>query len=144
MKVRIKRIDKTLPLPKYETDGACGFDLVIRADRVVQPNSPMILPTNVIVEVPKGYMLAVMSRSSMVKKTGLIVPHGLGVLDQDYHGPEDEAMLLVYNPTDKPIEVKRGDRLGQGVFVRVDIAEWEEVDDNLKEESRGGYGSTDK
>ncbi len=144
MKVRIKRIDKTLPLPKYETAGACGFDLVVREDRVVRPNSPMILPVNVIVEVPEGYMLAVMSRSSMVKKTGLIVPHGIGVLDQDYHGPEDEAMLLVYNPTDNPIEVKRGDRLGQGVFVRVDIAEWEEVDDNLKEESRGGYGSTDK
>ena len=144
MKVRIKRIDKTLPLPKYETVGACGFDLIVREDKVVEPNSPMLLPTNVIVEVPEGYMLAVMSRSSMVKKTGLIVPHGIGVLDQDYHGPEDEAMLLVYNPTDKPIEVKRGDRLGQGVFVRVDIAEWEEVDDNLKEESRGGYGSTDK
>jgi len=142
MKVRIKRIDKELPLPKYETSGACGFDLVIREDRTVEPNSPMLLPTNVIVEVPDGYMLAVLSRSSMVKKTGLIVPHGIGVLDQDYHGPEDETMLLVYNPTNKPIEVKRGDRLGQGVFVRIDTAQWEETDDDLKDESRGGYGST--
>ena len=142
MKVRIKRIDKELPLPKYETEGACGFDLVIREDRVIEPNSAMVLPTNIIVEVPEGYMLAVLSRSSLVKKTGLIVPHGFGVLDQDYHGPEDEVMLLVYNPTSQPIEVKRGDRLGQGVFVRVDTAKWEEVDEDLKNKSRGGFGST--
>ena len=142
MKVRIKRIDKDLPLPRYETAGACGFDLVIREDKVVEPNSPMLLPTNIIVEVPEGYMLAILPRSSMVKKTGLIVPNGTGVLDQDYHGPTDEAMLLVYNPTDEPIKVKRGDRLGQGVFVRVDTAEWEESDENLKSDNRGGYGST--
>ena len=142
MKVRIKRIDKDLPLPKYETAGACGFDLVIREDKTIEPNSSLPLPTNVIVEVPEGYMLAVLPRSSMPRKTGLIVPHGLGVLDQDYHGPDDEVLLLVYNPTDKLIEVKRGDRLGQGVFVRVDTAEWEEVDEDMKEISRGGVGST--
>ncbi len=138
MKVKIKRIDKSLPLPKYETEGACGFDLVVREDAVVPSHLPVALTTNVIVEVPKGYMLAVMARSSTVKKTGLIVPHGFGVLDQDYHGPEDECLLVVYNPTDKPIAVKRGDRLGQGLFVREDQAEWAEVEDDLKIESRGG------
>lgn len=142
MKVKIKRIDKSLPLPKYETTGACGFDLIIRKDAIVPPYSPMALTTNVIVAVPKGYMLAVMTRSSTTKKTGLIVPHGFGVLDQDYHGPEDECLLVVYNPTNKSIKVRRGDRLGQGLFVRVDQAEWEEVDNDLKTESRGGYGST--
>lgn len=142
MKVRIKRIDPTLPLPKYETEGACGFDLVLREGATIESSSYALLPTNVIVEVPHGYMLAVMARSSLTKKTGLIIPHGFGVLDRDYHGPEDEAKLLVYNPTDKPIAVTRGDRLGQGIFVRVDNAEWEEVEGDLKNESRGGFGST--
>lgn len=142
MKVRIKRIDKSLPLPKYETAGACGFDLTIREDAVVQPNSVAVLPTNIIVEVPVGYMLAVLPRSSTTRKTGLLSPHGFGVLDQDYHGPDDEVLLQVYNPTDQPIQVKRGDRLGQAVFIRVDRALWEEVNDELKSDSRGGFGST--
>ena len=142
MKVRIKRIDKSLPLPKYETAGAVGFDLFVRKDSIVEPHSPQALPVNVIVEIPPGYMLAILPRSSTVRKTGLIIPNGFGVIDQDYHGPEDEIMLLVYNPTAKPIQVKRGDRLGQGIFVKVDKAEWEEIDGNLKEESRGGLGST--
>ncbi|MGB0757232.1 MAG: dUTP diphosphatase [Patescibacteria group bacterium] len=142
MKVEIKRVDKELPLPQYETDGACGFDLVLREGATIDPHGYALLPTNVIVKVPQGYMLAVMARSSLNKKTGLIIPHGFGVLDQDYHGPEDEAKLLVYNPTSESIEVKRGDRLGQGVFIRVDMAEWEEIEGDFKTESRGGFGST--
>jgi len=142
MKVRIKRIDKSLPLPRYETVGAVGFDLFVRKDTKIKPHSSQALPVNVIVEIPKGYMLAILPRSSTVRKTGLIIPNGFGAIDQDYHGPEDEIMLLVYNPSAKSIQVKRGDRLGQGIFVKVDKAEWEEIDGDFKKQSRGGLGST--
>ncbi len=142
MKVRIKRVDKSLPLPKYETVGAVGFDLLVRKDTKIKPRNTQALPVNVIVEIPEGYMLAILPRSSTVRKTGLIIPNGFGVIDQDYHGPKDEIMLLVYNPTAKPIQVKRGDRLGQGIFVKVDKAEWEEIDGDFKKQSRGGLGST--
>lgn len=142
MKVRIKRVDKNLPLPKYETKGSVGFDLIVREDTVVEPYKSSALPVNIIVEIPDGYMLAVLPRSSTVRKTGLIIPNGFGVIDQDYHGPEDEIMLMLYNPTPKPIQVKRGERLGQGIFIKVEKAEWEETRRDLKDVSRGGLGST--
>ncbi len=141
-KVRIKRLDKDLPLPIYETDGSVGFDLVARKEATIEPGTIELVPGNVVVEVPKGYMLAVASRSSTPRKKGLTPPHGFGIIDHDYCGPEDEVKIQVYNFSEKPVIIKRGEKIAQGVFVRVDKFEWEEVDE-IAAESRGGFGSTD-
>ena len=142
MKIRIKRIDKSLPLPIYETDGSVGFDLLAREETVVEPDSIKLIPANVIVEVPKSYALIVASRSSTPRKHGLTKPHGIGIIDQDYCGPEDEVKIQVLNFTDKPVTIQKGTKIAQGMFVRVDCFEFEEVD-GIKKESRGGFGSTD-
>ncbi len=141
MKVKIKRIDGSLPLPVYETSGSVGFDFLVREDLVVEPGALALIPSNVIVEVPVGYMLMLASRSSTPRKKGLSTPHGIGVIDHDYCGPEDEIKIQVYNFTHEQIIVKRGEKIAQGLFVRVDKLEWEEVD-SMKAESRGGFGST--
>lgn len=141
MNVRIKRIDPSLPLPVYETNGSVGFDLSARESTVVPKGGISLIPSNVIVEVPQGYMLAVCSRSSTPKKTGLTPPHGFGVIDQDYCGPEDEIKIQVYNFSDSDVTVERGQKIAQGVFVKVDRFEWEETD-QIGEKSRGGFGST--
>lgn len=141
MKVKIKRIDKSLPLPKYETGGSVGFDFLARESVTINPKEIKLIPANVIVEVPKGYALILASRSSTPRKMGLTKPHGIGVLDQDYCGPEDEAKIQVYNFTNESVTVEKGTRIAQGLFVRVDQAEWEEVDE-INRETRGGFGST--
>ncbi len=141
-KVLIKRIDKDLPLPKYETKGAVAFDLVIREDTVIEANQTGLIPGNVIVKVPEGYMLCLASRSSTPNKRGLSTPHGFGIIDLDYHGPEDELKVLVYNFTEQPVTIERGARIAQGVFVRIDRFEFEEVE-HIEAETRGGFGSTD-
>ena len=142
MHVSIQRIDKSLPLPTYATEGSVGFDLLARETTVIESGKIVLVPANVIVEVPKGYMLAIASRSSTPKKKGLIPPHGFGVIDRDYCGPEDEVKIQVYNFSDGPVTVERGEKIAQGVFVRVDTFEWQEVD-SIRDESRGGFGSTD-
>lgn len=142
MKIRIKRIDKSLPLPIYETDGSVGFDLLAREEITVEPDSIKLIPANVIVEVPDGYALIVASRSSTPRKHGLTKPHGIGIIDQDYCGPEDEVKIQVLNFTDKSVTIQKGTKIAQGMFVRADRFEFEEVD-GIKEESRGGFGSTD-
>ena len=96
-RVKIQRIDKTLPLPVYETRGAVGFDLLARETVTIEPGKIELIPGNVIVEVPEGYMLAVASRSSTPRKKGLTFPHGFGIIDHDYCGPEDEVKIQVYN-----------------------------------------------
>jgi dUTP pyrophosphatase len=141
MKIKIKRVDKTLPLPEYHTKGAVAFDLYSRVDAVVPPRTLERLPTNIILETPKGYMLEIKDRSSTLKKKGLFV--STGFVDNDFCGDTDEILLQVYNLTDNEVRVEKGERLGQGVFIKIEIAEWEETD-SMNNVSRGGFGSTGK
>lgn len=141
MKVKIKRIDKDLPLPIYETNGSVGFDMIARERIEVAAGAVAMVPANVIVEVPVGYMLIVASRSSTPLKKGLQPPHGFGIIDHDYCGPSDEIRVLVYNFKSDLVVVERGEKIAQGVFVKIDKFEWEEVDE-VRSESRGGFGST--
>ncbi len=140
-KVKIKRVDSSLPLPIYETDGSVGFDLIARESVIVKAGSIELIPANIIVEVPVGYMLVVASRSSTPRKKGLTQPHGFGIIDHDYCGPGDEVKIQVYNFTENEVKIERGEKIAQGVFVRIDKFEWEEVDE-IRENSRGGFGST--
>lgn len=140
-KINIKRIDKSLPLPVYETNGSVGFDLLARETIVIEPGLIELIPANVIVQVPKGYMLALISRSSTPKKKGLLKPHSIGVIDQDYCGEQDELKIQVYNFTDQLVTVEKGEKIAQGVFVRVDKFEFNEVE-QMVAPSRGGFGST--
>src|SRR5690606_1850962 len=125
----------------YETKGAAGFDFLAREKTVIEPRQIKLIPGNVIVETPDNYMLAVVSRSSTPKKRGLMLPHGIGIIDSDYRGPEDEIWIQVYNFTDKAVTVHRGDKIAQGIFIPVVQATWNEVDE-VSAPTRGGGGST--
>lgn len=81
------------------------------------------------------------ARSSTPKKKGLLMPHGMGIIDQDYCGPKDENLLQYYNFTDEPVTIEKGERCGQALFVAIARAEWENVD-AISRSSRGGFGST--
>lgn len=141
MRVRIKRVDTSLPLPTYATSGSVGCDLSARVSVTVAPKTLMRIPTNIIVKAPPEYMFLVTLRSSTPQRLGLIMPNSVGVVDQDYCGPEDEIAVPVYNLTDKSVVVKKGDRFAQGIFVQVDRVVWEEVR-YLPHPTRGGFGST--
>ena len=141
MKVKICRIDKDLPLPEYHTKGAVAFDLIAREDTNVPPKEIILIPSNNIIKTPPGFALVLAPRSSMPKKTGLSFPHSIGIIDQDYCGEGDEMLLQFYNFSASPVIVERGERLGQAAFVRIDQAEWEEVE-QMNKNNRGGFGST--
>ncbi len=143
MKVKIKRVDKSLPLPKYETDGAVGFDLLCRESAEIAPQEIALIPANVIVETPPGYMLMLCMRSSTPRKIGLMMAQSVGIIDNDYCGEEDEIKIQVYNFTDETVTIERGSRIAQAIFVRVATLEWNEVEE-MTESSRGGFGSTDR
>ena len=139
MKVKIKRVDKTLPLPEYLTSGAVAFDLYSRLEVDVPSKSTERLPTNIVLAIPKGYMLEIKDRSSTLKRKGLLV--STGYIDNDYCGDSDDILSQVYNLTDDSVKIEKGERLGQGVFVKIEIAEWEETN-FMEGNSRGGFGTT--
>ena len=141
MKVAIQRIDTDLPLPRYESTGAVGFDLITRETTIIEPGAIGLVPGNVIVQVPPGYALLITPRSSLPRKKALVCPHSIGIIDQDYHGPKDEILVQVQNIGTEPVTVERGERIAQGLFVKVEQAQWKEVDGHGAQ-TRGGFGST--
>lgn|SRR3989338_5124992 len=141
MKAKITRLDKSIELPKYHTSESAAFDIASNEDRVIQPGEVTVIRTGLVIEAPPGHFLLLASRSSVPKKKGLSIPNGIGVVDRDYAGPEDEILIQVYNFSNLPAEIKKGERLAQGFFLPVDQVEWEEVD-VIREQSRGGHGST--
>ncbi len=124
LQVTIKRVDTDLPLPTYATAGSVGFDLLCRED----------------VRIPEGYMLLLTLRSSTPRRKGLLIPNGVGIIDQDYCGEGDELKVQVFNFSDEAVTVKRGERIAQGIFVPVMRVTWDEVAEIGQ--GRGGFGST--
>jgi len=140
LSVNIKRVDTALPLPTYATGGSVGFDLICRGDTEVASGSLARIPGNVIVETPPGYMLLLTMRSSTAKHKGLLIPNGVGVIDQDYCGEGDELMVSVYNFRAEAVVVLRGERIAQGLFIPIARVIWNEV--QQMGYGRGGFGST--
>lgn len=141
MELVITRIDDTLPLPEYGTPGACAFDVPARVTTIVPPRSTALVPTNLVVRVPEGHCLLLCSRSSTPVKKHLATPHGFGIIDQDFRGSKDEMRALVWNMTDEPVTIERGERIAQALLVpivRPTLVErpFEETAD------RGGFGTT--
>ncbi len=149
MKIRIKRLDKSLPLPefdeanpktleRYDKSQIAGFDLLCREDVTIKPHELIIVGVNNVIETPPDCFLLLSVRSSIPWQKGLILANGVGVVDPFYNGDTDEIKIQLYNITNKPVRVKKGDALVQGIIVRREPVEWEEVD-NMNSEGHGGY-----
>lgn len=140
MNIKIKRFDKELPLPQRQTVGAAAFDLTARETVTIEPNKVGYVPLNVAIETPADHFLMVAARSSTHKK-GLMMANGVGIIDPDYSGNEDEIKAAYYNFTAAPVTVEKGERVAQGTFVKISHPEWEEVGE-MPNKTRGGFGTT--
>src|SRR5947209_15751226 len=138
--INIKRIDTSLPLPTYATAGSVGFDLICREDTEILPRTIELIPGNVIVRIPEGYFLLLSMRSSTPRRKGLLIPNGVGIIDQDYCGEGDELKAQVLNFREEAVTVKRGERIAQGIFIPIMRVSWNEVSE--MGQGRGGFGST--
>ena len=107
----------------------------------VSPGSVVLVRTGLVIEVPSGHFLGIFARSSTPLKRGLMVSNGVGVIDPDYSGPEDEVMIQVMNFTAKAVQIKRGDRLAQGIVLPAPRVTWHEVTE-IRPVARGGFGAT--
>jgi len=141
MKLRIRRLEPDVPLPAYQTPGAAAFDLSAAHDALIEPDRIALVGTGLVIEVPAGHFLAVFARSSLPIKKGLLVANGVGIVDADYCGPEDEIKVELLNVTREPKRVAKGERIAQGVVMPCPRVEWEPVD-RLERPTRGGFGAT--
>lgn len=140
IKVKVKRFDSEIPLPEYKTAGAAAFDFHARREIVIPPHEIGYVPLNVALEVPKDCFLMLVARSSTHKR-GLWMANGIGVIDADFSGNEDEIRAAYYNFTDTSVTIEKGERIAQGVIMKRDIVTWHEVE-NMENKTRGGFGTT--
>jgi len=141
LKVRIRRLDPSVELPAYGTDGSAAFDLAASETTVIAPGEVRLVPTGLVIEVPAGMFLGVFARSSTPLKRGLMIANGVGLVDSDYCGPADEVKIAVMNFTAASVTVRAGDRIAQALLLPAPRVEWDEVA-QLASESRGGFGAT--
>jgi dUTP pyrophosphatase len=140
MKIKIKRFDKSLPLPVYKTKGAAAVDLYTRTEVTIESHQMYYIPMNVAIEVPPSYFVMLVPRSS-THKLGLMQANGAGVMDSDYCGDNDEYHFIAYNFTDHSVTIEKGTRLCQVLLIKYDKFDFNEVD-VMGNSDRGGIGST--
>ncbi len=138
--VKIKRFDKEVPLPVHKTQEAAAFDLHARTAVEIPAKEFKYIPLNVAVETPPGYFLLLVARSSTHKK-GIWMANGVGIGDPDFSGDGDEYSAVYYNFTDKPVLIEKGERIAQGLIVKREAVQWQEVD-QMPNKTRGGWGTT--
>jgi dUTP pyrophosphatase len=139
--VAVLRLDRDLPLPAYAHPGDAGADLRTTVDVTLAPGERALVPTGISIAFPEGYVALVHPRSGLAARHGISVVNTPGTIDAGYRG-EIKVLLINHDPTE-PVELRRGDRVAQLVFQRVEQAVLTEVD-ALPESVRGtgGYGST--
>lgn len=142
-KIKIRRLSDDAVLPAFGTIGSAAFDFHIIETATIEAGGLQLLSTGLVIATPANHMLMVTLRSSTPRKYGLTMPQGVGIVDEDYCGDEDEIKIQVRNFRFTPVVVKRGARLAQGTFVPVFRSfDWQPTDEMGA--SRGGFGSTDE
>ena len=137
--MEIKVVNKNpYGLPKYQTEGSAGFDLManLKEPLTINPNTPTLVPTGLFVEIPVGYELQVRPRSGLALKKGLSVLNTPGTVDSDYRG---EVGVILINVLDVPVVIEPGDRIAQGVINKIEQVTFTEVEE-LSETDRGAGG----
>ena len=147
--------DKNVNIPKRQTLSAAGYDFEA-AENIVVPTiwkkvwkkwfnnveiNATLIPTGIKSYMGKEEYLQLSIRSGMALKSGLILANGIGVVDADYYDNESNEghiMFAVYNFGLSDKYVKKGERIGQGVFLPFLKAD----NDIVIKERSGGFGST--
>lgn len=146
LQIAVRRLPhgEGLPLPRAQTDGAAGMDLVAAlpedAPVTLAPRERVAVPTGLELAIPPGYEGQVRPRSGLAFKHGLTVVNAPGTIDSDYRG---EVKVLLINLGAVPVEIARGERIAQLVIAPVTVADLITVE-KLDETTRGigGFGST--
>ena len=139
--VKVKRLDKELPLPHRAHRGDAGADLYAAESLTLQPGERALVGTGIAIALPLGTVGLIHPRSGLAAKQGLSIVNTPGTVDADYRG--EIKVCLINHDRHTPIEIERGMRIAQLVVQRVELvgfAEVAELDDTVR--GAGGYGST--
>lgn len=137
--IKMQRISD-IPVPSYAHKGDAGVDLYAAEDAILEPMGRVLIPTGLRLEIPYGYEGQVRPKSGLAITHGISHANAVGTIDSSYRG---EIKVPLINLSDKPYKVKKGKKIGQIIFAKVEEAVFEEAN-QLSETTRSdmGFGST--
>ena len=144
VKVLVKKLDPSVKLPEYKTEGASGMDLIAFVDETIniKPKTSALIPTGISVAFSEDYEIQIRPRSGLAAKNNISVLNTPGTIDSDYRG---EIKVILYNHGNTDFVINNKDRIAQMILTPVIKMNLEETD-TLPETVRGegGFGSTGK
>lgn len=139
--------DKGINLPVRKTKNSAGYDIEAAEDTIIPAfklgQKPTLVKTGLKVYCPSDEYIMLCNRSSNPGKRGLVLANSVGIIDSDYYeNPDNDGhfMFGFYNMFDHDVEIKKGDAIGQAIFMKYLKAD----DDDAEGERVGGFGSTSK
>jgi len=130
-----------IKLPTSATEHSAGYDFYSPVDITIQPNDMVMIWTDVKAHMYNDNALFIIPRSSMGKHP-IMISNTIGLIDADYYGnPDNDGNIgfRLLNLGKTPYQIKTGDRIGQGIFVKYGKTN----NDHVTAKRNGGFGSTD-
>ncbi len=143
LEIAVQKLHAEVKMPAYAHDGDAGLDLYSTIDRTLQPGERALIPTGLKMAIPHGYEGQVRPKSGLALKHGITVLNTPGTVDAPYRG--EVGVILINLDPKTAYEVKKGEKVAQMVFNKVEYAAFTETSE-LPETTRGagGFGSTGK
>ena len=144
VKVLIKKLNPSVQLPSYKTNGASGMDLMAFIEKPInlEPGKSCLVPTGLSVAFPQEYEIQIRPRSGLAAKNNISVLNTPGTIDSDYRG---EIKIILFNHSNDNFLINNSDRVAQMVLtpiIKMELEEINELPDSIRGE--GGFGSTGK
>lgn len=140
VKDEFRKNEGEIKLPTRGSKNSAGYDFYSPIDVTIQPNEMVMIWTDIKASMYYDNALLIIPRSSMGKHP-IMISNTVGLIDSDYYGNEStdgNIGFRLFNIGTTPYEIKAGDRIGQGVFIKYGTVK----DDNVTTERKGGFGST--
>ena len=143
-KVLIKKLNSSVELPAYKTNGASGMDLMafINEPITLTPQNSCLVPTGISVAFPNEFEIQIRPRSGLAAKNNISVLNTPGTIDSDYRG---EIKVILYNHGNTDFVINNKDRIAQMILtpvIKMNLEETETLPETVRGE--GGFGSTGK
>ena len=144
VKVLLKKLDSSVELPSYKTDGASGMDLMafIKEPINLKPYSSCLVPTGISLAFSSEFEIQIRPRSGLAAKSNISVLNTPGTIDSDYRG---EIKVILFNHGSDDFLINNKDRIAQMVLtpvVKIDLEETDDLPNTVR--GKGGFGSTGK
>ena len=141
-KLKIKYHVKELEKLRYIDGKSDGIDLRVAENVSMKQGEYRLISMGISVEIPKGYEMLIVPRSSAYKNFGILQTNAMGVVDESFCGDNDIIHMPILAMRDTELHIN--DRIGQfRLMPHQPEVHFIEVD-HLDNEDRGGFGTTGK